>query len=74
MKGLLGERVFTLYEQNNNSVTLKAFKSISYRFFDSNFEAKIKLVFDIFDFNMDGIISEDDIRSILSHIPLNLIV
>lgn len=74
MKGLIGERVFSLYEQNNSVVTLMAFKSTSFRFFDSSFESKFKLVFDIFDFDQDGVISEDDIRSILSHIPLEVIV
>lgn len=74
MKGLIGERIFTLYEQNNNTINLVAFKSTSFRFFDSSFESKLKLVFDIFDFNNIGIISEGEIRSILSHIPLDVIV
>jgi Ca2+-binding EF-hand superfamily protein len=75
MKGLIGERIFNLYDTaNSNNVCLKDFLATSYRFFQSSFEDKLKLVFDIFDFDKDGQISEDDIRTILSHIPLELIV
>lgn len=75
MKGLIGERVFQLYDiQGKNIINLKNFLSASYRFFQASFEEKMKLVFDIFDFDSDGIIAEEEIRAILSHIPLDLIV
>ena len=50
------------------------FVAISHRFFKIDFESKLKLVFDIYDFNSDGFISEKDIRGILSHVPLEVIV
>jgi Ca2+-binding EF-hand superfamily protein len=75
MKGLIGERIFSLYENKNAGfVSLKDFTSTSFRFFQSEFETKLKLVFDIFDFDKDGLINEKDIRIILSNIPLEIIV
>lgn len=50
------------------------FVAVSGRFFNTSFEAKLKLVFDIYDVDLDGLISGDDIRGILSHIPLEVIV
>jgi Ca2+-binding EF-hand superfamily protein len=75
MKGLLGERIFQLYDKcNSGMITVKDFTSISQRFFMPDFDEKLHLVFDIFDFNADGLIAEEDIRSILSHIPIDQIV
>ena len=50
------------------------FVSVSFRFFNTNFDSKLKLVFDIYDVNGDGLITDYDIRGILSHIPLEDIV
>lgn len=75
MKGLIGERVFHLYAKGGNgSVSLMQFLNVSYRFFQSSFDVKLKLVFDVFDIDSDGFISDGEIRTILSHIPLDLIV
>jgi len=75
MKGLLGERMFSLYDLNSiGNVNLEDFKNTSFKFFDPSFDSKLSLVFDIYDFNEDGFVAEEDIRSILSHIPIDLIV
>lgn len=75
MAGLIGDRVFHLYDlDKNNHIDLIEFITVSCRFFQTSFESKLKLVFDMFDVNSDGFISGDDIRGILSHIPLDLIV
>lgn len=50
------------------------FVAVSGRFFNTSFEAKLKLVFDIYDVDSDGFISESDVKGILSHIPLELLV
>jgi len=39
----------------------------------SKLESKIKLVFDFYDFDKDGYISKEDIRLILSHIPMEVL-
>lgn len=75
MSGLIGDRVFHIYDVNRNGfIDLMEFVTVSGKFLQSGFDAKMKLVFDIFDINRDGFISGDDIKGILSHIPLELIV
>ncbi len=41
-----------------------------FKVYYSKLESKIKLVFDIYDFDSDGLISKEDIRIVLSHIPI----
>jgi hypothetical protein len=40
--------------------------------FSENFENLAKLIFDFYDFDKDGIISREDVRVVLSYIPLNI--
>jgi Ca2+-binding EF-hand superfamily protein len=40
------------------------------RLFVSSFDENVKLVYDLFDFDSDGKISKEDIRTLLSHVPL----
>ncbi len=75
MNGLIGDRVFRLYDLDRNEcIDLIEFITVSCRFFQTSFESKLRLVFDVFDVNGDGSISGEDIRGILSHIPLEIIV
>ena len=75
MGGLIGDRLFHIYDlDKNNYIDLIEFVTISCRFFQNSFESKLELVFDILDVNSDGFVSGEDIRGILSHIPLDLIV
>jgi hypothetical protein len=39
------------------------------RLFNHDFQSNASLVFDFYDFDMDGIISKNDIIALLSHIP-----
>lgn len=41
-----------------------------FKVYYSNLETKIKLSFDIYDFDRDGYITKEDVRLILSHIPI----
>ena len=41
-----------------------------FKIYYSKLEEKIKLVFDIYDFDSDGLISKEDIRLVLSYIPI----
>lgn len=67
--------MFHIYDKDkNNYISLMEFVSVSGRFFKNSFDAKLKIVFDVYDVNSDGLVSANDIRGILSHIPLELIV
>lgn len=40
--------------------------------FSENFEKLVKFIFEFYDFNKDGLISKEDVRVVLSYIPLNI--
>ena len=39
--------------------------------FSENFEKCSKFIFNLYDFDKDGFISKEDIRVVLSYVPLN---
>lgn len=43
-----------------------------FRIYYSPLETKFKLVFDMFDFDGDGLISKEDIHLVLSHVPIGV--
>jgi Ca2+-binding EF-hand superfamily protein len=49
---------------------LREFVHGFFKVYYSNLETKIKLSFDIYDFDRDGYITKEDVRLILSHIPI----
>ena len=40
--------------------------------FSENYEKLIEFIFDFYDFDKDGKISKEDVRVVLSYIPLNI--
>jgi Ca2+-binding EF-hand superfamily protein len=44
-----------------------------FRIYYSPLETKFKLVFDMYDFDGDGVISKEDVHLVLSHIPMSVI-
>jgi Ca2+-binding EF-hand superfamily protein len=49
---------------------LKQFVYVLFKVYYSTFEEQVKLVFDIYDFDKDGFITQEDVRIILSYIPI----
>lgn len=71
LPGILAERFFALLDANNDDyIDLKEFVYILFKIYYSNFDNQVKLVFDIYDFNKDGFITKEDVRIILSYIPM----
>ena len=71
LPGLIGERVFNLFDADRDGfLGKKEFMSGFYRLFSCTFEENLKLVYDLFDFDSDGKISKEDMRTLLSHVPL----
>jgi len=71
LPGLIGERVFTLFDLDRDGYLKEGeFQDGLCRLFSSTFEESIRLVYDLFDFDSDGKISKEDIRMLLSHVPL----
>lgn len=53
-------------------VDQKEFIHCMLKIYYSKVESKIRLAFDFYDFDKDGFISKEDIRLILSHIPMEV--
>lgn len=54
----------------NEYIDLREFVHGFFKVYYSNLETKIKLSFDVYDFDRDGYITKEDVRLILSHIPI----
>lgn len=68
---MLGERFFAILDLNGDQyVDIKEFLTGLLRIYCATFDQKIKLVFDIYDFDGDGLISKEDIQAILSYMPV----
>jgi hypothetical protein len=44
------------------------------RLFTTHFEDNVKLVFDLFDFDDDGFVTAEDLRVLLSHVPVTKVL
>lgn len=51
-------------------IDIKEFVHGLFKIYYSNLDSKIKFTFDIYDFDKDGYITKEDVRLILSHIPI----
>ena len=63
--------MFNLFDKDNDDkLNSMEFKNGINRLFAEHFEDNLKLVYDLFDFDSDGKVSKEDIRILLSHVPL----
>jgi len=51
-------------------VALKEFVHGLFKVYYSDTETKLKFAFDMYDFDRDGFIIQEDVRLILSHVPI----
>lgn len=71
LPGILGERFFAVLDLSKSEyIDLREFVFGFFKVFYSNFETKMKVCFDIYDFDKDGFITKEDVRLILSHVPI----
>ena len=71
LPGIIGDRLFKVFDRNcNNSIELLEFLEGMRTLFYEDYEKNSKLIFDFYDFDNDGKISQEDIRVVLSYITL----
>lgn len=71
LPGIIGERFFAVMDLSKTDyIDLREFVHGFFKIYYSNLETKIKLSFDIYDFDRDGYITKEDVRLILSHVPI----
>ena len=67
----ISEKVFTVFDEDKDGfLCSKEFILGMNKLYNGSYEDTIKLIFDILDFNRDGYIEKDDVKMILSLLPL----
>ena len=68
---LIGERLFKIMaDKKTDTIPFISFLCNTMKLYSNEFDIRMKFIFDIFDFDSDGEISREDIRIILSYIPI----
>ena len=71
LPGMLGERFFHVMDSDQDGyLSNQEFMEGFLRLYCSNFDDKILLIFEIYDFDHDGFITKDDIATILNSLPI----
>ena len=71
LPGIICDRLFAVFDKNKNDyLDLLEFIEGMSCLFSENYEKLAKFIFDFYDFDKDGKISKEDIRVVLSYIPL----
>ena len=72
LPGIIGDRLFAVFDKSGkNTLTESDFITGMETLFCGDFETSSKLIFDFYDFDKDGKIYSEDIRTVLSYITLN---
>ena len=68
----IAEKLFMSFAKSNDQgLCLEEFVENFYNLYMGSFEETINIIFKILDFNKDGIIQKDDVKIVLSYLPLN---
>lgn len=71
LPGIIGDRLFKVFDRNsNNSIELVEFVEGMKILFYEDYEKTSHFIFDFYDFDHDGKITQEDIRVVLSYITL----
>jgi hypothetical protein len=69
LPGIIGERVFNISDKNKDGfLSFMEFCSTILKLNSSDTNIKMKLIFDIFDFDGDGILNNEDIKTVMVHL------
>ncbi len=72
LPGIILDRLFNVFDSNKNGfLDLNEFINGMCTLFTESFDELIKLVFRFYDFDNNGKVEKEDIRTVLSYIPLN---
>jgi len=72
LPGIIGERFFAVLDPGNTEyIDLKGFVRGFFKVYYSSLDDKMKLTFEMYDFDNDGFIDKEDVRLVMSHIPVD---
>ena len=71
---MIGQRYFQICDVNKDGyLDITEFLVGIFKLYYSDYDVKMQFIFDMFDFDGDGWISKEDIRTLMSHVPLDQI-
>jgi Ca2+-binding EF-hand superfamily protein len=71
LPGLIAERLFSVFDKNHNEyLDISEFLEGMITLFSESYDKLAKFIFNFYDFDKDGYISREDIRTVLSYIPI----
>ena len=73
LPGIISERLFTCFDKDKDGIlNLLEFTNGMQQLFSQteSFDNLAKFIFNLYDFNSKGIIKKDDVRVVLSYVPL----
>ena len=71
LPGLINERLFKVFDRDNNGyLDGKEFINGMIILFTESFNTLTKFIFAFYDFDQDGLITREDVRVVLSYVPL----
>lgn len=72
LPGIILDRLFSVFDKNKNQfIDLDEFMNGMLTLFTESFNGLVTFIFNFYDFDKDGIITKEDMRTVLSYIPLN---
>ena len=71
LPGILGDRFFKIMDVDGNMrISSSEFLSTLQRLYCDDLDSNFLLVFELYDFDKDGFISPEDVRTVLSHLQI----
>ena len=71
LPGLISERLFSVFDsQNKGFLSMEDFTRSMIKLFSGDYEQLLNFIFDFYDFDKDQKITKEDIRIVLSYVPL----
>lgn len=71
LPGVVSDRFFALASESahDERVELDNFLKVIVSVYSASLDERMKLIFDMYDFNQDGVITAEEVRMVLSYIP-----
>lgn len=71
LPGLISERLFSVFDlKNKGYLTINDFTSSMIKLFSGDYDQLLHFIFEFYDFDKDNKITKEDIRIVLSYVPL----
>ena len=71
LPGLISERLFSVFDSKNKGfLSIEDFTRSMIKLFSGDYEQLLNFIFDFYDFDKDHKITKEDIRIVLSYVPL----